>query len=62
METIRSVVELLLAINVLLLTINYSRLSKRVRDLSNNVVYLSFKDMNRDEKEVIQNDKRGNQE
>ena len=47
---IRSIIEMLLAINCLLLSIEQYRLSKRLRDL--------FKD----EKEVIQNDKRRNQE
>ena len=58
METIRSIIEMLLAINCLLLSIEQYRLNKRLRDLTNNVVYLTFKD----EKEVIQNDKRRNQE
>lgn len=62
METIRSIIELTLAINCLLLSIEQYRLHKRIRALSDNVVYLSFKDMSRDEKEVIQNDKRRNQE
>lgn len=62
METIRSIIELTLAINCLLLSIEQHRLQKRIRALSDNVVYLSFKDMSRDEKEVIQNDKRRNQE
>lgn len=57
METIRSVIELLLSVNCLLLSIEQHRLHKRIRALSDNVVYLSFKDMSRDEKEVIQNDK-----
>ena len=49
---IRSIIEMLLAIDCLLLSIEQYRLSKRLRD------YLTFKD----EKEVIQNDKRRNQE
>ena len=51
---IRSIIEMLLAIDCLLLSIEQYRLSKRLRDLTNNL----FKD----EKEVIQNDKRRNQE
>ena len=47
---IRSIIELTLAIDCLLLSIEQYRLSKRVRDLI------------KDEKEVIQNDKRRNQE
>lgn len=62
METIRSVIDLLLAINCLLLSIGQHRLHKRIKVLSDNVVYLSFKDMSRDEKEVIKNDKGRNQE
>ena len=56
METIRSIIEMLLAINCLLLSIEQYRLHKRIRDLTNNVVYLSFKDMSRDEKEVKNNE------
>ena len=48
---IRSIVEILLAIDCLLLSIEQSRLSKRLRDLTNNVVYLTFKDLSREEKE-----------
>ena len=44
---IRSIIEILLAIDCLLLSIEQYRLSKRLRD----VVYLTFKDMTRDEKE-----------
>ena len=51
---IRSIIEMLLAINCLLLSIEQYLLNKRLRDLTNNL----FKD----EKEVIQNDKRRNQE
>ena len=51
---IRSIIEMLLAIDCLLLSIEQYRLSKRLRDLINNL----FKDG----KEVIQNDKRRNQE
>ena len=51
---IRSIIKMLLAINCLLLSIEQYRLSKRLIDLTNNL----FKD----EKEVIQNDKRRNQE
>ena len=47
---IRSIIELTLAIDCLLLSIEQYRLSKRLRDLI------------KDEKEVIQNDKRRNQE
>ena len=50
---IRSIIEMLLAINCLLLSIEQYRLSKRLRDL----VYLTFKDLNR---EVIRYDKRRN--
>ena len=46
---IRSIVEILLAIDCLLLSIEQSRLSKRLRDLTNNVVYLTFKDLSREE-------------
>ena len=53
---LRSIIELTLAINCLLLSIEQYRLSKRLRDLTNNVVYLSFKDMTRDEKEVKNNE------
>lgn len=42
---IRSIIEMLLAINCLLLSIEQSRLSKRLRDLTNNVVYLMTKDV-----------------
>ena len=49
---IRSIIEILLAIDCLLLSIEQSRLSKRLRDLTNNVVYLRFKD----EKEVKNNE------
>ena len=45
---IRSIIEMLLAIDCLLLSIEQYRLSKRLRDLI------------KDEKEVIQNDKRRN--
>ena len=48
---LRSIIELTLAINVLILSINYSKLSKQVRNLTNNVVYLSLKDLSREEKE-----------
>lgn len=48
---IRSIVEILLAIDCLLLSIEQSRLSKRLRNLTNNVVYLTFKDLIREEKE-----------
>ena len=48
---IRSIIEILLAIDCLLLSIEQSRLSKRLRDLTNNVVYLTFKDLSREEKE-----------
>ena len=47
---IRSIVEILLAIDCLLLSIEQSRLSKRLRDLTNNVVYLTFKDLNKEVK------------
>ena len=59
---IKSIIELTLAIDCLLLSIEQYRLTKRVRDLTNDVIYLLFKDLNREEKEVIQNDKRRNQE
>ena len=48
---IRSIIEMLLTINCLLLSIEQYRLSKRLRDLTNNVVYLTFKDLSRKEKE-----------
>ena len=48
---IRSIIEMLLAINCLLLSIEQYILSKRLRDLTNNVVYLTFKDLSREEKE-----------
>lgn len=56
---IRSIIEMLLAIDCLLLSIEQYRLSKRLRDLTNNVVYLTFKDLNREE--VKNNEIRGNQ-
>lgn len=52
---IRSIIELTLAIDCLLLSIEQYRLSKRLRDLTNNVVYLSFKDLSREEKEHAKN-------
>jgi len=52
---LRSIIELTLAINCLLLSIEQYRLHKRIRALSDNVVYLSFKDMARDE-EVKKNE------
>ena len=48
---IRTIVEMLLTINCLLLSIEQYRLSKRLRDLTNNVIYLTFKDLSREEKE-----------
>lgn len=48
---IRSIVEMLLVINCLLLSIKQYKLSKRLRDLTNNVFYLTFKDLSREEKE-----------
>lgn len=48
---IRSIIEMLLAINCLLLSIEQYILSKRLRDLTNNVVYLTFKDLSKEEKE-----------
>ena len=56
---IRSIIEMLLAIDCLLLSIEQYRLSKRLRDLTNNVVYLTFKDLSREE--VKNNEIRGNQ-
>ena len=53
---IRSIIELTLAIDCLLLSIEQYRLSKRLRDLRNNVIYLTFKDLSRDEKEVKNNE------
>lgn len=53
---IRSIIEMLLAINCLLLSIEQSRLSKRLRDLTKNVVYLTFKDLSREENEVKNNE------
>ena len=46
---IRSIIEMLLAINCLLLSIEQYILSKKLRDLTNNVVYLTFKDLSREE-------------
>lgn len=48
---IRSIIEMLLAINCLLLSIEQYRLNKRLRNLTNNVVYLTYKDLSREEKE-----------
>ena len=48
---IRSIIEMLLVINCLLLSIEQYRLNKRLRDLTNNVVYLTYKDLSREEKE-----------
>ena len=45
METIRTLVELLLAINIFVLTINYSILSKQVKNMSNNIFHLMTKDV-----------------
>lgn len=56
---IRSIIEMLLAIDCLLLSIEQYILSKKLRDLTNNVVYLTFKDLNREE--VKNNEIRGNQ-
>ena len=42
---IRSIIELTLAINVLLLSINYSILSKQVKNISNNVFHPITKDV-----------------
>ena len=53
---IRSIIEMSLVINCLLLSIEQYRLSKRLRDLTNNVIYLTFKDLNREEKEVKNNE------
>ena len=53
---IRSIIEMLLAITCLLLSIEQYRLSKRLRDLTNNVVYLTFKDLSREENEVKNNE------
>ena len=53
---IRSIVEILLAIDCLLLSIEQCRLSKRLRDLTNNVVYLTFKDLSREKNEVKNNE------
>ena len=47
---IRSIIEMLLAINCLLLSIEQYILSKKLRDLTNNVVYLTFKDLNKEVK------------
>lgn len=44
METIRSIIEMLLAINCLLLSIEQYRLNKRIRKLSKVVFCLSSKD------------------
>ena len=53
---IRSIIEMLLAINCLLLSIEQYLLNKRLRDLTNNVLYLTFKDLSREEKEVKNNE------
>ena len=53
---IRSIIELTLAIDCLLLSIEQYRLSKRLRDLRNNVIYLTFKDLSREENEVKNNE------
>lgn len=54
---IRSIIEMLLAINCLLLSIEQYILSKRLKDLTKNVVYLSFKDMMKEgEKNEIRRD------
>ena len=53
---IRSIIEMLLAIDCLLLSIVQYLLSKRLRDLTNNVVYLTFKDLSREEKEMKNNE------
>lgn len=45
MEIIRSIADLLLAINVLILTINYSRLSKQLKNMPNNVFHIMTKDV-----------------
>ena len=55
---IRSIIEMLLAIDCLLLSIEQYRLSKRLRDLTNNVVYLTFKDLSREEKEYAKTKRR----
>lgn len=47
---IRSIIEMLLAINCLLLSIEQYILNKKLRDLTNNVLYLTFKDLSREEK------------
>ena len=44
---IRSIIEMLLAINGLLLAIEQYILSKRLRDLTNKVLYLTFKDLSK---------------
>ena len=48
---IRSIIEMLLAINCLVLSIEQYILNKKLRDLTNNVLYLTFKDLSREEKE-----------
>lgn len=45
---IRSIIEMLLAINCLLLSIGQYILNKKLRDLTNNVLYLTFKDLSRE--------------
>lgn len=55
---IRSIIEMLLAIDCLLLSIVQYILSKRLRDLTNNVVYLTFKDLNKEEKEPAKTKRR----
>lgn len=53
---IRSIIEMLLAITCLLLSIEQCILSKKIRDLTNDVLYLTFKDLSRDKKEVKNNE------
>ena len=55
---IRSIIEMLLAIDCLLLSIEQYRLSKRLKDITNDVAYLTFKDLNREEKEYAKTKRR----
>ena len=45
---IRSIIEMLLAIDCLLLSIEQYILIKKLRYLTNNVFYLTFKDLNKE--------------
>lgn len=53
---IRSIIEMLLAITCLSLSIEQYILNKKLKDLTNDVLYLTFKDLSRDKKEVKNNE------